>query len=153
MNKEFKVGDRVKVVGHPYIKDETPATVRICGMWFDDCWFKVKFGNDGIDFLIDIKYLEKIKEEWLHFKTTNRGNDPLISTIDKLDKEVRLYNCMYQWKKEFDPEEVDWEDVEDKWYISRRFGDWRTDFTVTIKQNLQVYFTTKEKAEQFLKWL
>ena len=159
MNKDYKIGDRVKVVGHPYIKDGTLATVIIlgddyCGIRFDDYGFKVKFGTDDTDYFIGVgkKYLEKV-EDWLHFKTTNIDSDPLISTIDKLDKEVKLYNCMYQWKEKFDPEEVGWKDKEDRWYISRSSGYWHTSYSYSVKQNLEVYFTTEEKAEQCLEWL
>ncbi len=151
MNKEFKVGDRVKVVGCPYIMDGTLATVRILGA--DNYKLEVRFGDGDIDCLIDIKYLEKA-EDWLHFKTTNRDSKPLISTIVKLEKEVRLYNSIYQWKQKFDPEEVDWEkNKEDRWYISRTFGVWHTSYTYGVRQNLEVYFTTAEKAEQCLEWL
>jgi len=153
MNKDFKVGDTVKIVGHPYIKDGTLATVLINGMWFDDDLFKVEFVNDNKNFWINIKYLEKV-EEWLSFKIPSINGDPLISAIDKLDREVELYNSMYQWKKEFDPEEPDWENIEKgKWYITISFGDWKTNSNFGLKQNLQVYFTTKEKAEQCLEWL
>lgn len=154
MNKDFKVGDLVKVVGHPYIKDGTLATVLISGILFNDFGgLKVEFVSDNKNFWIDVKYLEKA-EDWLSFKTTNIDSDPLISTRDKLDKEVRLYNCMYQWKREFDPREVDWENYEEgKVYITRSCGDWDTIYTFGVKQNLQVYFTTNEKAEQCLEWL
>ena len=153
MNKDFKVGDRVKVVGHPYIKDGTLATVIIlgddyCGLRFDDYGFKIKFGS-----LVDNKHLEK-PEDWLHFKTTNRYSEPLFTREVKLQKEIIMYNCMYQWKREFDPEEVNWENNENRWYIYRYLGgDWDTSHTYSFKQNLQVYFTTNEKAEQCLKWL
>ena len=153
MNKDFKVGDTVKVVGHPYIKDGTLATVIIlgddyCGLRFDDYGFKIKFGS-----LVDNKHLEK-PEDWLHFKTTNRDSYPLVSARDKLDKEVKVYNCMYQWKQKFDPEEVNWENKEEKkWYIYRSDGVWYTSITCGVKQNLQVYFTTREKVEQCLEWL
>ena len=150
MNKEFKVGDRIKVVGHPFLKEGILAKIK--EIIVTDDYYSIEFISDDIDFLIDIKYLEKIKEEWLHFIITNRDNDPLVSTIDKLDKEVGLYNYMYLWKQKFDPEEVDWENEEDKWYISR-CGDWHTSYTYGFKQNLEVYFTTEEKAEQCLKWL
>lgn len=161
MNKDFKVGDRVKVVGCPYIKDGTLATVIIlgddyCGIRFDDYGFKVKFGTDDTDYFIGVgkKYLEKA-EDWLHFETTNINSKPLISTIVKLEKEVRLYNSMYQWKEKFDPEEPDWENnKEDKWYISRYSnGAWWLSRTFSSVENLQVYFTTVEKAEQCLEWL
>ena len=155
MNKEFKVGDRVKIVGHPYIKDGTLATVLISGMLFDDGLFKVEFVSDNKNFWINIKYLEKveIEEDWLHFKTT-RSNDPLISKIFKLDKEVELYNYMYQWKQKFDPEEVEWgNDKEHRWYISRSSGNWLTSYSYRVRQNLEIYFTTEKKAEQCLEWL
>ncbi len=154
MNKDFKVGDKVKIVGHPYIKDGTLATVLISGMLFDDGLFKVEFVSDNKNFWINIKYLEKVEEDWLHFKTTNRDSDPLISTIDKLDKEVRLYNSMYQWKEKFDPEEPDWEKEEDKWYISRYSdGEWCLRRTFSFEENLQVYLTTEVKAEECFEWL
>ncbi len=160
MNKEFKVGDRVKVVGHPFIKEGILATVCVLGHYyyeirFDDYEFNEKFGD--IDCLIGVgkKYLEKVEEDWLSFKTTNIDSKPLISTIDKLDEEVRLYNCMYQWKEKFDPGEAGWKDKEDKWYISisRSLGYWDISYTYGVKHNLQVCFTTKEKAEQCLEWL
>jgi hypothetical protein len=160
MSKEFKVGDRVKVVGHPFIKEGILATVIIlknyyCEIRFDGYEFNEKFGN--IDCLIGVgkKYLEKVEDCWLHFKTTNRYSEPLFTREVKLQKEIIMYNCMYQWKREFDPEEVNWENnKEDKWYIYRYpNGDWDTSYTFGFKQNLQVYFTTKEKAEQCLKWL
>ena len=153
MNKDFKVGDRVKVVGHPYIKDGTLATVLISGMLFDDGLFKVEFVSDNKNFWINIKYLEKV-EEWLSFKIPNIDGYPLISAVVKLEKEIRLYNYMYQWKREFDPEEVNWENNEEKkWYIYRSDGVWYTSITCGVKHNLQVCFTTKEKAEQCLEWL
>ena len=157
MNKEFKVGDRVKVVGHPFIKEGILATVCVLGHYyyeirFDDYEFNEKFGD--IDCLIGVgkKYLEKV-EDWLHFKTT-RSNDPLISKIFKLDKEVELYNYMYQWKEKFDPEEVEWgNDKEHRWYISRSSGNWLTNYSYRVRQNLEIYFTTEKKAEQCLEWL
>ena len=158
MNKDFKVGDTVKIVGHPLIKEGTLATVLISGMLFDDGWFKVEFVSDNRDFWIDVKYLEKV-EDWSHyFKITNIDSDPyeyyLMSLRDKLDKEVRLYNRMYQWKQKFDPEEVEWgNDKEDRWFISRSFGIWHTSYSYGVRQNLEVYFTTEEKAEQCLEWL
>lgn len=157
MNKDFKVGDKVRVVGHPFIKDDTRATIEINRVELnlaDYCGIKVKSDRDDRDYLIDHKYLQKVEEDWLDFETT-RDNDPLISTIDKLDKEVKLYNCMYQWKEKFDPNEADWENnEEDKWYISRHpDGDWHVTWTIIFKQNLRVYFTTRKKAEQCLEWL
>ena len=153
MDKNFKVGDTVKIVGHPYIKDGTLATVLISGMLFDDGLFKVEFVSDNKNFWINIKYLEKV-EEWLSFKIPNIDGYPLISAVVKLEKEIRLYNYMYQWKREFDPEEVNWENNEEKkWYIYRSDGVWYTSITCGVKHNLQVCFTTKEKAEQCLEWL
>ena len=158
MNKNFKVGDTVKIVGHPFIKEGILATVLILGVDYcevrlDGYEFNEKFGD--IDFFsdIDVKYLEKV-EDWLNFETTNINSKPLISTIVKLEKEVQLYNSMYQWKQKFDPEEVNWENKEEKkWYIYRSDGVWYTSITCGVKQNLQVYFTTREKVEQCLEWL
>ena len=156
MEKDFKVGDTVKVVGHPFLKEGILAKIK--EIIVKD-FYRIEFISDDIDFLIDIKYLEKIKEEWLHFTTTNKGSDPLISTRDKLDKESRLYNYMYQWKQKFDPVEVDCKNNEDRWYIYRYYDgewyifNWVKNYTYGVKQNLEVYFTTEEKAEQCLEWL
>ena len=153
MDKNFKVGDTVKIVGHPYIKDGTLATVLISGMLFDDGLFKVEFVSDNKNFWINIKYLEKV-EEWLSFKIPNIDGYPLISAVVKLEKEIRLYNYMYQWKREFDPEEVEWgNDKEHRWYISRSSGNWLTSYSYRVRQNLEIYFTTEKKAEQCLEWL
>lgn len=150
MNKEFKVGDTVKVVGHPFLKEGILGEIK--EIIVKD-FYRIEFISDEIDFLIDIKYLEKVEEDWLDFKTTNRGNI-LLSTIDKLDKEVKLYNCMYQWKREFDPVEVDCKNNEDRWwFITRSFWDWHTRYTYVFKENMGICFSTKEKAEQCLEWL
>ena len=156
MNKDFKVGDTVKVVGHPYIKDGTLGTVRILGA--DNYKLEVRFGDGDIDCLIDIKYLEKV-EDWLSFKVSTCYTPfwtILISYGDSFEKtkEIKLYNYMYQWKEKFDPEEPDWEEEEHKWYISKILdGNWYISHTFRVKQNLQIYFTTAEKAEQCLEWL
>lgn len=102
--------------------------------------------------------LEKVEEDWLLFETT-RDIYPLVSIENDLDKESRLYNYMYQWKQKFDPEEVDCKNNEVRWYIYRYYDgewyifNWVKNYTYGYEENLEVYFTTEEKAEQCLEWL
>ena len=150
--KKFKEGDRVKILGHPVIKGEIIGEVHSLLEYLDgEIGFYIKFELMPQVLEINSKYLEKV-EDWLLFETT-RDIYPLASIENDLDKESRLYNYMYQWKEKFDPEEVDWENNGEKWYISKNFGDWCTDYIIFLKQNLQIYFTTEEKAEQCLEWL
>ena len=79
---------------------------------------------------------------------------PKLNEQEKL--ELKLYLAQRAWKKEFDDVELDWEDVDiTKYYIyyDNRDNKYYIGIRYYTKYNMQVYFSTREKAEQCLQWL
>ena len=98
--------------------------------------------------LVKLSFLEQIEDKMKYLTEDKKELKAVITAYYSIPKSTS------NKKREFDPEEVDWEnDEEEKWHIYKSLGYWHTIYTCGVKQNLQVYFTTKEKAEQCLKWL
>jgi len=109
----------------------------------------------------------KTPKVWLPFETFwenvdlecgNVGwNGNYLSKLNEQEKlELKLYLAQRAWKKEFDDVELDWEDVDiTKYYIyyDNRDNKYYIGIRYYTKYNMQVYFSTREKAEQCLQWL
>ena len=74
---------------------------------------------------------------------------------EQSQKEFEIYLHMLLWKETYDKDFVpDWEDdnQQDKWYVSysNHHKRWVIDYNYLERRNMQVYVSTREKAEQMI---
>ena len=118
------------------IKDlETPK------VWtpYEDFWKNVEFDCKNVGYACDANAAKY-----------------LLQLNDQEQLELKLYLAQRAWKKEFDDVELDWENLDiTKYniYYNNSLNGYNVDGWCTSKYNMQVYFTTQEKALQCLQWL
>ena len=75
---------------------------------------------------------------------------------DQEQLELKLYLAQRAWKKEFDDVELDWENMYIPKYnicYSMLSNKYDIEGRGYAKLNMQIWFSTQEKAEQCLQWL
>jgi len=131
IKQQFKDEDfTIKVIKRYFKDEETPK------VWlpYEDFWEDVDLecGNVGWD------------------------NNYLPQLNDQEHLELKLYLAQRAWKKEFDDVELDWKNkciYKYFIYYNKSLNGYCVDDLWISKYNMNVYFTTQEKAGQCLQWL